>query len=102
MQVVVVNEDDGDGDGDYNDEFIIHGGEFGMVSVGFGVGDGWNKSNRLWQMDGGVLNLFDDGNGDVVVAPHTTQLHFTPTTCMEWNGTNIVLVVVFSTTVRNR
>mmetsp|Transcript_20453 Transcript_20453/g.21903 ORF Transcript_20453/g.21903 Transcript_20453/m.21903 type:complete len:92 (+) Transcript_20453:952-1227(+) len=52
----------------------------------------YSKWMVVWQI------LFDDGNGDVVVAPHSTQLHFTPspTTCMEWNGTKVVLVGVFS------
>ena len=53
VREVVVNEGVGDGDGDGDggvdgdddDEFMINGGEFGMIRVGVGVGDGWIESN---------------------------------------------------------
>jgi len=47
VRVVVVKDSRGDRDDDNDDEIMINGGEFGMVGVGVGFGDGWIESNRL-------------------------------------------------------
>ena len=52
--------------------WITNKDELGMD----GVGESWIESNQLWNIDGGVAILFN--NGDVVVSPHTHTPLYSP------------------------